>query len=58
VVLEEHAGTGNRLSVVSHGKSLVIGDFLPPPARPELAASLREALARWRRALNPATAPE
>jgi uncharacterized membrane protein len=58
VVLDEHAGRGNRLSLVSHGKSLVIGDFLPPPSRPELAATLRDALARWRRALNPANAPE
>jgi uncharacterized membrane protein len=44
-----------RLSLVSHGQSLVIGDFLPPPSRPELAQSLRAALARWRDALNPAT---
>jgi uncharacterized membrane protein len=54
VVLENRESRPNRLSVVSHGRSLVIGDFLPPPSRPELAANLRDALARWRRALNPA----
>ncbi len=58
VVLERRGEDSNRLSLVSHGKSLVIGDFLPPPSRPELAESLRAALARWRAALNPATAPE
>ncbi|MGH7092975.1 MAG: DUF2244 domain-containing protein [Stellaceae bacterium] len=47
-----------RLSLVSHGQSLVIGDFLPPPSRPELAQSLHAALARWRAALNPATRPD
>jgi uncharacterized membrane protein len=58
VVLESRRDGQSRLSLVSHGDRLVIGDFLPPPSRPELAQSLREALARWRAALNPATAPE
>jgi uncharacterized membrane protein len=58
VVLEERTDESNRLLVASHGRSLVIGDFLPPPSRRELAASLRGALARWRAALNPATAPD
>jgi uncharacterized membrane protein len=53
VILEERAGASNRLVIASHGNSLVIGDFLPPPARRELAATLRAALARWRAALNP-----
>jgi len=58
VVLDRgHDEHTNRLSLVSHGKSLVIGDFLPPPSRPELAQSLRDALARWRDALNPANRP-
>jgi hypothetical protein len=35
---------------------LVIGDILPPAARRELAGSIREALRRWRDALNPAGA--
>ena len=54
VILEEHDHASNRLLVTSHGKSLVIADFLAPPLRRELAASLRDALACWRRALNPA----
>ena len=36
-----------------NGKSLVIGDFLAPAIRRELADALRAALARWRAALNP-----
>lgn len=54
IVLEERADESNRLSVASHGRGLVIGDFLPPPSRRELAASLKRALAGWRAALNPA----
>jgi len=54
IVLEERTDESNRLSVTSHGRSLVIGDFLPPPSRRELAGSLKRALAHWRTALNPA----
>ena len=54
VVLEEHPDESNRLLVTSHGRFLVIGDFLGAPMRRELAESLRAALARWRAALNPA----
>jgi uncharacterized membrane protein len=54
VVLEERPDESNRLLVASHGKSLVIGDFLGPPMRRELADTLQTALARWRAALNPA----
>ncbi len=53
VVLEERPDRSNRLSLASHGRSLVIGDFLGPPVRRELAASLKSALSRWRAALNP-----
>ena len=53
IVLEEGADDSNRLLVASHGRSLVIGDFLGAPVRRELATSLRAALARWRAALNP-----
>jgi uncharacterized membrane protein len=53
VVLEERSDASNRLVVASHGRSLVIGDFLPPATRRELADTLRTALARWRAALNP-----
>jgi uncharacterized membrane protein len=54
VVLEERPDESNRLLIASHGRSLVIGDFLGAPMRRELAASLRAALSRWRAALNPA----
>jgi uncharacterized membrane protein len=55
IVLEERADESNRLVVASHGRSLVIADFLGPPLRRELARSLRAALAAWRAALNPAS---
>jgi len=54
IVLEERADESNRLVVASHGRSLVIGDFLGAPMRRELADSLRTALTAWRAALNPA----
>jgi uncharacterized membrane protein len=55
VVLEERSDESNRLLVASHGRSLVIGDFLGASVRRELALSLRAALTRWRAALNPAS---
>ena len=55
IILEERADDSNRLLLASHGRSLVIGDFLGAPVRRELAHSLRSALARWRAALNPAS---
>ena len=56
VILEERTDRSNRLLVASHGRSLVIADFVPPDARRELAATLRDVLVRWRRSLNPAAA--
>ncbi len=56
VILEERGDEWNRLLVASHGRSLAIGDILTPAARRELAVSIREALERWRDALNPAGA--
>ena len=56
VVLEEKRDESNRLLLASHGESLVIGDFLAPPVRRDLAATLRDVLTRWRDALNPANA--
>jgi uncharacterized membrane protein len=58
VILEERPDESNRLFVASHGRTLVIGDFLPAPARRELAATIREALARWRNSFVPAAAPD
>jgi uncharacterized membrane protein len=54
VILEERPDTSNRLLVASHGHSLVIGEFVPPATRRELAVTLRDALTRWRNSLNPA----
>ena len=56
VILEERPDTSNRLFVASHGRSLAIGEFVSPAIRRELARAIREALARWRNSLNPATA--
>ena len=53
VVFEEHPDEPNRLSLASHGQTLPIGTFLPPPVRREVATNLRDALLRWRTALNP-----
>lgn len=58
VVLEQRSDRSNRLLVASHGRRLAIGDFLAPAARCELAATIREALARWRNSLNPANLSE
>ena len=54
VILEERPDESNRLLVASHGRSLVIGEFVPPATRRELAATIRDALRRWRNSLNPA----
>jgi uncharacterized membrane protein len=55
VTLEERAGKANRLLIASHGRSLVVGDFMTPAARTELAGTIQDALKRWREALNPAS---
>jgi uncharacterized membrane protein len=54
VILEERRDTSNRLLVASHGRSLAIGEFVPPATRRELAVTLRDVLTRWRNSLNPA----
>ena len=53
VILDERPDESNRLYVASHGRSLAIGDFLPPSTRRELAAALCEALWRWRNSFTP-----
>jgi len=58
VVLEERPDRSNQLLVASHGRSLVIADFLAPAARRELAATIADGLAAWRNALNPALASD
>jgi uncharacterized membrane protein len=54
VVLEEQKDWSNRLFLTSHGKSLVIGDFVAPPVRRELAQTLGEALLQWKSSLKAA----
>jgi uncharacterized membrane protein len=53
VVLEERTDESNRLVIASHGRRLVIGEFLGPSVRREVATTLRAALASWRATLNP-----
>jgi uncharacterized membrane protein len=55
IVIEERPDASNRLLVASHGRSLVIGDFVSPATRRELAVTMREAIVRWRQSLNPAS---
>lgn len=52
VILEERTDESNRLFIASHSRRLVIGDFVAPAIRRELAATIRDALHRWRNALN------
>ena len=52
VVLEERDADRNRLFVASHGRFLAIGDYIPAAARRELAATIRDALSRWRAAIH------
>jgi uncharacterized membrane protein len=53
VIFEERPDESNRLALASHGQTLPIGTFLPAPVRRDVATTLRDALARWRAALNP-----
>jgi uncharacterized membrane protein len=48
VTLEEKPDESNRLTISSHGRSLVLGSFLGAGERRSLAALLRDGLARWR----------
>jgi uncharacterized membrane protein len=48
VELVEAADGGNRLLVTTHGRSLVIGGFLTPDERRDLARELDAALRRWK----------
>jgi uncharacterized membrane protein len=54
VVLEEQEET-SRLVLASHGRELVVGGFLAPAERRNLAVALKEALSRWRQHIGPAT---
>jgi uncharacterized membrane protein len=52
VTLEERDEHTNRLLLTSHGRSLVLGSFLGPAQRRDVATALREALTRWRSRLS------
>jgi uncharacterized membrane protein len=49
VRLEEFQDESNRLTVTSHGRTLVLGGFLSPDERRALADRLQGALQRWQR---------
>lgn len=53
VDLEDGPEPAMRLLLRSHGKSFTVGRFLSPQERTELAAMLREALARLRQPATP-----
>ena len=48
VSLDEPPGRHSRLTLSSHGRSLVVGSFLSPDERQDFARALRAALARAR----------
>lgn len=52
VTLEERPGRASRLILSSHGRSLIVGAFLPPAERRELTALLRRAIAQPRDAAH------
>ena len=52
VILEEKDEHSNRLLVTSHGRSLVVGSFLGPDERRDVARGLSGALARWKARLS------
>lgn len=46
----------SQLRLSSHGRSLVIGRFLSPGERAEVAEALRDAVAQWRNRWHPSVA--
>ena len=44
VLLDESPDVDSQLTLRSHGRSLVIGSFLPPDERTQVAAALKQAL--------------
>ena len=55
LVFEEKDEHTNRLTLASHGRSLVVGSFLGPAERRGVAMGLKDALARWRAQLSPSS---
>lgn len=56
VEIDEPPEHDSQLTLSTHGQHLVVGRFLTPEERVELARALREALDRWRRAPHPCAA--
>lgn len=52
VEVEDVPGQANRLVITSHGRRVMVGAFLTPEERLELADALREALREWARGLT------
>lgn len=50
VTMDDPPEHGSQLSLSSHGRELVIGSFLTPEERLDLARALRGAIAAWRTA--------
>lgn len=50
VEVEEHPSGDCRVVLSSHGVAVIVGSFLSPDERRDLAAGLRHALAGWRQA--------
>jgi uncharacterized membrane protein len=48
VILEEKDEHDSRRILTSHGRSLIVGSFLGPAERRDVAGGLKDALARWR----------
>jgi uncharacterized membrane protein len=44
----DEAGEAKAVTLASHGRSVAVGSFLAPDERMSFAASLRDALQRWR----------
>jgi uncharacterized membrane protein len=53
LTFEEKDEHTNRLTLASHGRSLVVGSFLGPAERRGVALGLKDALVRWRARLSP-----
>lgn len=50
VDLDDPVEHGSQIRLSSHGRILVVGSFLAPEERADLARAIREGIARWRAA--------
>lgn len=50
ITIDDPADHGSQLSLSSHGRELIIGSFLTPEERLDLAQALRRAIEAWRTA--------